>query len=808
MKSFIDILYIYLLSFLLNYSSSNLGGSVLSYPYISNNNFYNDDNPLFYQIYNEIDINDTNYTIPYNVSQAVIYLAPSYFTLIIKEIVPESTVIEFLRKSKCLNQYFIERNTTKILEIVKYSAKSYPDYGDEDGCLSINTNNAFILFTIKYDFHNITPYTGKFKLLPFISSGYSFYGLCIENIQECTNDLTDNIMKAVNSSIETINGLDNFIITYFLNYKNYKSDEKVNWAAFYSIYILYLIYIIARLVIWFIGSRFFKEKDILSKKRQNDDDSSSDDEEEEEDDESNSLSKNQDPAQNDLIEKNKIEKLSNEKLYPKFYYIYRISSLAESFHILFQKEGNSYYNETDLHFILFFRFLALIFKVLDENLKYIVQNPSKEINNTNLFNSQIIFFSKLASFSDIGFIITESIIVSYKLMSFIREYTPKNGQPSGKLFFNFFLRIIPSFFSILIIFISYYLFSDALILVLHFNDDRFYRTKMQHFKQNIMNCYSCTKKALNIIPFYMHYQDFGDQFASDKNCFQFILIMVNLFYCYCICILITYISSKLKKPLFDYIISIVFLIIYFLPNNLSCESYLTNHNYFNINLLFGETCSLKYTHLFIKYYFFGFLIGFGLFYNNDITKENSLQISDTYKPFNYLVGFVGFFFKSSVWMSVLIILLTLGIQVLLCASFLIYSKNGVTYDKLVGINLNGFDNFLYLNEKTIYTIAFVIFITHLYTYKNESKLKEFGNNIIIITFNRLGYGFYGLTEILINMIYSSFELNYSITAQNLLFIAYGIIFFLILSNLFLFVMNELPIKMLIKNYLHITKKEK
>jgi negative regulator of genetic competence, sporulation and motility len=145
--------------------------------------------------------------------------------------------------------------------------------------------------------------------------------------------------------------------------------------------------------IWVIGSYFFIEKEeINSKKKGNDDSSSSSSEEEEEDDETNTRTKEKqkekeknEEKSNDLIEK-KETKAPNKKSYPKFYFFYKICSFAKGFKILYQKYDNSYYNEADLYFIIFFRFISLIFKVLYSNLNFIVHNPSKEINNTQLFN--------------------------------------------------------------------------------------------------------------------------------------------------------------------------------------------------------------------------------------------------------------------------------------------------------------------------------------------------------------------------------------------------------------------------------------
>ena len=122
----------------------------------------------------------------------------------------------------------------------------------------------------------------------------------------------------------------------------------------------------------------------------------------------------------------------------------------------------------------------------------------------------------------------------------------------------------------------------------------------------------------------MNYHNFDDKTNTNDNCFSFMLIVVNLFYCYCFCIIITFLSFKIKNKIFDMAFSILFVIYFFLPNELFCNSL----EYFNVNIILGESCSTTYTHLFINYYIYGFLIGFALFYNNDITNENSLQNSN------------------------------------------------------------------------------------------------------------------------------------------------------------------------------------
>ena len=714
------------------------------------------------------------------------YLGPSYFALIIKEIIPnESMVITFIEKSSCFGSYFQVQNQDKIKQLLKYSAKSFPDYGDEEGCLSQkDSDNAFILFALNYYVKNSNDYKGKFNLLPFISKGYSFYGLCIENTEKCTTDLSTSIEQTLNKLSKTkLNGIDEYTPHTFIHRKNDKDEEnREGTTATYIFIVLFLLYLIIRVVVWIFGYRFFKEKDEDNNKKnvnrkEGDDSSSSSEEEEEEDEFLNSQTSTKevtDDKKKDLISKK--EKQGQEpkkRLYPKLYFFYKLCSFTEGFKCLLKKDDNKLFNETDLYLIIFFKFLAILGKVLNINFDFFMHNPSKEINNTIIFQEAFMVVVKFTSFCDIIFIITEGIIVSYKLMSFLRKYANKDDGPSFSLFVNFFIRIIPSILDILIIFIIDYAMNYIIINCFDVFGTDIFSTRIQHLKKNILNCRSCVKDGENFIPFYMHYHHHQELAGNiNENCFHFMIIFVNFFYCYFFCILLTYISFKIKHKIFDIVISILFVINLFLPNELFCNSL----EYFNINVILGETYSVTYTHIFINYYLFGFLIGFSLFYNNDLTAENSLQITNMHKPFYYLKTISGLIFKSSNLVHILIIFVTISIQILLCCTFYFYVNNEFQ-SKYKGVNLETFDHFLYLNEKTIFAIAFGIFLTNLYTYKTGSGLKQFGNNIIIIFFHRIGYDFYALIEIVIFMMYSSFGLNYSMSTSNLSFITFGIIFY-------------------------------
>ena len=132
-------------------------------------------------------------------------------------------------------------------------------------------------------------------------------------------------------------------------------------------------------------------------------------------------------------------------------------------------------------------------------------------------------------------------------MSFIRKHSDRTEGPSFKLFINFFIRIIPSIFSIIIIFTSMYLYSEILINLFSLIGFDTSATKVQHLINNIIDCKSCVNDYSNFIPFYMNYHNFDDKTNTNDNCFSFMLIVVNLFYCYCFCIIITFFSFKIKN---------------------------------------------------------------------------------------------------------------------------------------------------------------------------------------------------------------------------------------------------------------------
>ena len=738
----------------------------------------------------------------------------AYLSYIIKGFLPKFNgsndfLVAKLLGSECFTRYrreYNEKNTDSLFKTIRYSGKSYPDYGDEEGCIGKDDEkDIFMLFSIYFDVDQ--GYGGKYKLLPFVKEGYSFYGLCIQ--KSCEEELLGFIQNDFNndSLMNESYHLDAFIhAPKEENNIKYKTRRIIYRILFYLI----IAFMAARLIVGLFGLNFFKEDDLDKKKKNSGSSSSSssdDEEEEEEEDDDDNKKKNkqkkiEEEAKKQLLVEKKEKIIPKKDLYPKLFIIYKFCSIKTSFKNLVKRSGGLF-EEKDLYLIIFFKVFSLLLKTLYMNIYLMTLTPSKELNNVDFFDNFLMVLIKYASFSDIIFILTESIIVAYKLMSFIRKYTNRNEEPSINLFINFFLRIIPSFVSTFLFFLIFYFLSEAMMDFL-MEKSLFERTRMQHFRKDLINCYSCMEKAQNLIPFYMQYQNFNKILFDSKDCFPFMIILVNMFYCYIFVIILTYISYKIKNIKCDYIFAILFGIYYIIPNNILCKAF--QNEYFNSKFLFGETYSTKYTHLFINYYFLGFLIGLSIFYNNDITNENSLHNSNIYKPFYFLQDIIGFIFLKSFWTKILIILLTIIVQFLLSLIFFVYSRFDL--ESNLEKEMNDFDHFIYLNEKSVFALFFGLFLIVLYTFKNEAIIKGLCNNIAVIIFNRIAHGYYALIEIMINYMLCFIELEVQLNITNIVFLTFGIIFYIMALNILLIVCFEIPIKILVKKLLSLKSDEK
>ena len=743
----------------------------------------------------------------------------SYLAYIIESFIP-GVLSKFQKfenlNQTCFKQYLDNYNDTlnlsEIKQVIKYSGKSYPDFGDEKSC--IDKENAFILFNIKFNVEEREDYDGSFKLLPFISSGYAFYGLCIDNITECTDSLPFsivNVLSNYNSTVYRFSKIYN--VSFYVNRNNHTEQHYsgTKGSICLAVNIILFIYIILRIIITFVGLKYFKNNEKnQNNKYDEDSNSSSSSEESEEENAENSINDKNQKSENLLTQsmsKNDIIDDTNIKTNTRFYFIYKISSIGIALDNIVKNKGKLY-NESDLHLIYFLRGCSLLLKTFNINLFSVVFMPSSEINNTNFFMGKIMIFAKMSSFADVLFILCEGIILGYKLMSFIRKYNKKNENPSFKLFIDFFKKFIPCFSTVFSIFIILYYFSDD---YLHFmlGEKDYIRTRMQFFRNNIFNCRNCMSNTTEIfyelIPFYMQYHSFyKNQIDMFECCFQFMIVFTNIFYCFFIILLLTFISFKLKKILYDYFLLIlqivnIILSIYLLNDYFS----IPNQDYFNVKILFGEYSTIRFTHLFINYYTIGFFVGLAIFYNNDLTHDNSMDKSSIYKPFSFCAKLIRFFYLKPIWFNVLLTILLLLIYILLFSSFwiLVVSHSQANYFSRLTFNINKTYNYLYLYEKSIFAVCSGFLIIISYSFKKDFSLNTIFNNRIFSLLNRVGYGYYAIIELIIYLLYCYGELEVQLNSLNIFYITCGVIFVLTGISIYNIILFEVPWRIICKKSL-------
>ena len=750
------------------------------------------------------------------------YFIISYLSYIIQSFLPNqdpSALLKILNETDCFINYIDIYNETHdlsdIIKIIKYSGKSFPDFGDEKSCIEI-AGNSFILFTIKYDVKSPSKYNGNFKLLPFISYGYSFYGLCVKDNSSCTNQLPHNITRQFNNiSLSEVYEPD------FLRYPDPRQSDRYKPSTLGQIcYISVFVYIGLRVFITLIGFKYFKDSEKKKNNgKSNSSSSSSSDESDESDDENFENSKNE-QTQNEenvltqTLSKTVLTEDVNKLNHPKLYFIYKTFSIGVGLDNIIKNKGKLY-NETDLYLIYFLRGISLALKTMNMNLNSIIYIPSTEIN-VHFFQSMIMIIAKMSSFSDVLFIMCEGIIFGYKLMSFIRKYNPKNDSPSFKLFINFFMRFIPSFSIVFSVFFFIYYFSDHYLHGL-LGDIVYNQTKMQHFRKNIIDCRDCMNKTRKVfeelIPFHMQYHKNNNTQDDFQCCFQFIVVFTNFFYCFLIILLLTFISFKVKKKLYDYfilLILIVNIVVSFIPLEMIFQD-IVEKGYFNIKILLGEYYTIKYTHLFFNFYALGFFVGLAIFYNNDLTRTNSMDKTKIYKPFPFCSIFIKFFYLRSVVFNIILIVIFSLISISLFSTFwiLTYFYVGKNHELTFDLNsLNSYLTFSFRNEKNIFAICSVFLIILICCFKKDDSLNIVFSNRVVSLFNRIGYSYYASLEFFIYLFYCLGNLDVQLNAFNIFYITCGFIFLLTFINVFNVVIFEIPWRAICKKSFKLEPVEK
>ena len=185
-------------------------------------------------------------------------------------------------------------------------------------------------------------------------------------------------------------------------------------------------------------------------------------------------------------------------------------------------------------------------------------------------------------------------------------------------------------------------------------------------------------------------------------------------------------------------------------------------------------------------------------------------------PFSFCNDFVMAINKLKFWIKRTILWISLIFITLLSFNFdmiqLYYSKNKINNeDKIINRKIKKVENpyldskflqLIFLYEKNICGIFFFIFLLMLIVYPSKTNIIKFSQLNIFILFDRINFSFYCSYNFFVSAAFCVFYVEFKITLINILLISFGLLIILIIVDVVLVSMVELPLRMIIKTQMN------
>lgn len=489
-------------------------------------------------------------------------------------------------------------------------------------------------------------------------------------------------------------------------------------------------------------------------------------------------------------------------------------SIYNSIYYLFKSESK-YYNQNNLYFLSFLRFVSLFFITYFSIFTNFMRIPEINRESEGGPSGLSLVFFKISSFFLSFFISIEGIYLAYKLMGYITKNSKTHFEFTFAQYLKFNFKILSrviSFLVILLIFyicireVSYFLENSNLLLYFH---------KTQ-FDNKI--CYQ--RPDLIFIPFYLQYlqpvipssiEINVSNYSAMVACFIPIHVAINLLYSVLLFNSLCYICLKIRKTFFDIIL---FLLMTF-GNTIIMYYYSVYDNSINdkvvtLKILQGERESFVKTHLFFSMFFFGSIVGITIFYHKDIVsnpnlytdinfaseelKNDAIRQPKSYVPHIYLFKLMRILSncKNWVWYTLTILcgLTMLGVSL----SYSIYYH---TFNSLI-IDSSSLTKFLFVYEKKLFNLSLLILVLISYLFDSAIISKKSWESKLFVIFERISLNYFLIIDSTTAMCVSMLSIQQTINCINLLFFTLSI---MIVSSLLAFIITvnlEVPMKIMIK----------
>ena len=692
-----------------------------------------------------------------------------------------SDEIKQIHFNNCKNK-IITMSFNQLYELYENSGKSHSDIGNFWDCVSKNFSyHIFKFINEKNMFDN--------KAFLYLDKNYSDYGLCIP--KECNDAIYDFTNSNYYKSTYLISNVS--IYSYNSSAKINKKDFKKEKMEIISIIIIIIILILLFIKILtpiLFGTCLYKYSYLKYTKGNNYIsvvDTLTDDEELMDDTYDENLN---------LFRINKLNEMKKEgesrRKSKKLKSVVFKKHLQSFFSIninldLLISNNNFLYNNDLLQPISFFKSVTLFLLFYNESFYALINFPTKNSTNEHFYDKTPMIILKLSTYFIDVYIALEGFIFAYKLFNYIIKYN--NYDYFGFSLLLFYAKTIPK---IVTCFCAFFIFRFGLKFIMDYFDLSPFVEYIREKSQKKCELYL----SYIFIPFKLQYSLNSSCIPRMYEiCYRYMYVNLNIQISITFSLIIIYLVFKLKDKLFDKIILLLFFI-NSLFSPLSCHHDLKRG--FNIYIFGGETCTIKYTHLFINKFFFGMLFGIIYFYHNDIISQSSLSkiyFNDKFVPFSYCRKLMKFLDTISPGLKIIFIIVCILFQILLSSIFLFYERanNNIIFET------NRFDWILIENyEKKVFIFFFMFMLLNLLfinKISNSMIYKWQSFNFI----SRSSFSMFCTMQVLIYFIYSNYYIKIYLNFYNIFFMATSHFIICLFINAIFTILTELSFKIICKN---------
>ena len=517
--------------------------------------------------------------------------------------------------------------------------------------------------------------------------------------------------------------------------------------------------------------------------------------------------------------------------------VMKIFDLFDNLKIL-STHSNKYYNSNRINSLYFIRFLLMIMSIIYQIMNTQVDLPTKNYYNFEFYSNFVFTLIKLCVNASTFWITLDGVIFAYKLMSYMKKEIKlsRNSSIRYLTFLKFLLLILPKFFIFLFAFILLHLKASKLTFALCkgnnvFANYLYYNDTVQQKYYSLRTTHEFKDFFHNFIPFKLNYIDFIENipieriyntsskknFTSEVSGYEipspfltntdlFVNVCFNEFYLIILMVNITFISYKLKNDIFDFSILIINIILFILPaiGNLNPMNIDINEQKYTLKYVLGQNYSEKYTHYFINFFYFGFLIGVMKFYHDDNLynmKKKKNFFENIILPYQFCKKIITYLNSLHFYLKRAILLICIFILLIISMSFtLLEGKNFTSREEkdIELVKITGIVKFLFFYEKNLCGIFFFIFLIMYIVYPKNSYIIKISSATMFLILERISFAFYISFCYLIYAQFCVFIISMQMSYSNLFFNTVGMFFIVFVFSLLSTALFELPIRMLVK----------